>query len=171
MGCATTIYAAMQAPERMKALVLVIPPTAWETRAAQGKLWNRFALIGRLLGGKGMTRMMSGSMDRMLPKWMIENESEKMEGMAKGMAAQKGAALWNIFKGAALTDLPPREDLKAIADIPCMILAWVGDPTHPVSSAEDLHRQLPKSELFVAQGYEEFKTIPGRMREFVLKYV
>ncbi len=34
MGCATSIYAALLAPERMKALVLVIPPTAWETRAA-----------------------------------------------------------------------------------------------------------------------------------------
>jgi len=170
MGCATTIYAAVQAPERMKALVLVIPPTAWETRAAQGKLWNRFALIGRLLGGKGMSRMMSGSMDRMMPKWMVETEPEKLKGMAKGMEAQKGAALWNIFKGAALTDLPPREDLKAIGDIPCAILAWVGDPTHPVSSAEELHRLLPKSELFVAQNYEEFKTIPGRIRDFVSKY-
>lgn len=170
MGCATTIYAALQAPERMKGLVLNIPPTAWETRAAQGKLWNRFALIGRLLGGKGMTRMMSGSMDRMLPKWMIENEPEKVEGVAKGTAAQKGVALWNIFKGAGLADLPPREELKAITDIPCTILAWVDDPTHPVSSAEELHRLLPKSELFIAQGYDDFKTIPGRMRDFVVKY-
>jgi pimeloyl-ACP methyl ester carboxylesterase len=170
MGCATTIYAALQAPERMKGLVLNIPPTAWETRAAQGKLWGRFALIGRLMGGKGMSRMMSSSMDRMLPQWMIENEPEKIEGVAKGMAAQKGITLWNIFKGAGLTDLPPREELKVITDIPCTILAWVGDPTHPVSSAEELHRLLPKSELFIAQGYEDFKTIPGRMRDFVAKY-
>jgi len=32
MGCATTIYAALQAPERMKAMVLVCPSTIWETR-------------------------------------------------------------------------------------------------------------------------------------------
>lgn len=170
MGCATTIYAAVQAPERMKALVLVIPPTAWEIRAAQGKLWNRFALIGRILGGKGMSRMMGGSMDRMLPKWMTENEPEKLKGIAKGIEAQKGDAIWSIFKGAALTDLPPREDLKAIGNIPCTILGWVDDPIHPVSSAEELHRLLPKSELFVAQNYEEFKTIPGRIKDFVSKY-
>lgn len=170
MGCATTIYAALQAPESVKALLLVIPPTAWETRAAQGKLWNRFALIGRLLGGSGMVRMMGNNVDRMLPAWMLEAEPGKIEGVAKGMAAQKRGALWNIFRGAGLTDLPPRDEFKAIADIPCLILAWVGDPTHPVSSAEEVHRLLPESELFIAQGYEDFKTIPQRMREFVTKY-
>ncbi len=170
MGCATTLCAAIQAPERMKALVLVIPPTAWETRAAQGEIWKRFALIGGLLGGKGMGKMMAKNIDRMLPTWLIDAEPEGVEGVVKGMAAQKRSALRNIFKGAGLTDLPPRDDFKAIADIPCQILAWVGDPTHPVSSAEEVHQLLPKSELFIAQGYEDFKTIPQRMRDFVAKY-
>jgi hypothetical protein len=76
----------------------------------------------------------------------------------------------NIFKGAANTDLPPREEFKAIKDIPCQILAWVGDPTHPVSSAGELHKLLPKSELFIAQGYNDFKTIPQRMQDFVVKH-
>ena len=35
MGCATVLYAALAAPSRVDALVLAIPPTAWETRAAQ----------------------------------------------------------------------------------------------------------------------------------------
>jgi len=170
MGCSTSIYAALQVPERIKALVLVIPPIAWEARAGQGKLWNRFALIGRLLGGSGMAKMMEKIADRMLPGWLIENEPAKIEGVAKGIAAQKGSALWNIFKGAANTDLPPREEFKAITDIPCQILAWVGDPTHPVSSAEELHRLLPKSELYIAQGYDDFKTIPQRMQDFVIKH-
>ena len=54
-----------------------------------------------------------------------------------------------------------------LAGIPCTILAWVDDPTHPVSSAEELHDLLPQSELFIAQGYEDFKTIPERVRLFV----
>ena len=173
MGCATTIYAALQAPERIKGMVLVIPPTAWETRAGQGKLYKRFSQIGGLLGGKGMVRMMSmmgGGLDRMLPGWLVENEPDKLLGVAEGMAAQKGKALKNIFLGAALTDLPPRDALKTLAEIPCQILAWVDDPTHPVSSAEELHRLLPNSALFIAQGYEDFKTIPGRVRDFVMKH-
>jgi len=48
--------------------------------------------------------------------------------------------------------------------------AWVDAPTHPVSTAEELQRLLPKSELFIAKGYQEFKTIPQRMREFVVEH-
>ncbi len=35
MGCATALHAAVTAPERIRGLLLVIPPTAWESRAAQ----------------------------------------------------------------------------------------------------------------------------------------
>jgi 3-oxoadipate enol-lactonase len=171
MGCATSICAAVQQPDQVKGLVLVIPPTAWETRAAQGKLWLRFAIIGGLLGGKGMSRMMAGNMDRMMPGWMIQAEPAKLTGMEQGLSALKGRTLWNVMRGAAKTNLPPRQELAALVDIPTLILAWVGDPTHPVSSAEELHRLLPQSQFFIAQGYEDFKTISGRIREFVTKIV
>jgi pimeloyl-ACP methyl ester carboxylesterase len=170
MGCATTIYAALQAPERLKGMVLVIPPTAWETRADQGKLYQRFSLLGGLLGGKRMAQMMGGNLDRMVPSWLIDAEPEKMTGVAQGLSMMTRGALRNLFKGAALTNLPPREELEALVDIPCIILAWVGDATHPVSTAEELHRLLPGSELFIAQGYQDFKTLPQRMHDFVLAH-
>src|SRR5438128_2252472 len=40
MGCGTAVHVATIAPERMRGLLLVIPPTAWETRAAQGAQWS-----------------------------------------------------------------------------------------------------------------------------------
>src|SRR6185369_6760014 len=43
MGSATALYAALAAPERVKALLLVNPPTAWETRAAQGAVYEQMA--------------------------------------------------------------------------------------------------------------------------------
>jgi 3-oxoadipate enol-lactonase len=171
MGCATAICTALQAPKRMKALVLVIPPTAWETRAAQGKLYQRFALIGGLLGGGMLVRLMSRNIERMLPAWMVQAEPEKLIGMSQGLSALKGRTLWNLMRGAASTNLPLRKEFEALADIPTLIMTWVGDPTHPVTSAEELHQLLPQSSLFVAQGYEEFKTIPQRLREFVLRFV
>jgi pimeloyl-ACP methyl ester carboxylesterase len=139
-------------------------------RAAQGRLYRRFALSGGLLGGKGLARMMGNNMDRVLPSWLIEAEPEKLKGLLKGLSALKGRTLWNVMRGAASTNLPLRKELEALIDIPTIILAWVGDPTHPVSTAEELHRLLPKSEMFIAQGYEEFKTIPGKMQDFVSQY-
>jgi pimeloyl-ACP methyl ester carboxylesterase len=151
----------------MKALVLVIPPTAWETRPAQGKLYQRFAIIGGLLGGRRLASVMSKNNQRMLPAWMVQAEPEMLTGMLQGLSALKGKTLWNVMRGAATTNLPPRKELEALVDIPTLIIAWVGDPIHPGSTAEELHRLLPKSELFIAQGYEESKTIPQRMRDFV----
>lgn len=170
MGCATTLYAALQAPERMKALVLVIPPTAWEKRAAQGKLYQRSALIGGLLGGSGLARMSSGNLTRMLPAWLVQAEPDKATGLLSGLQALHRKTFWNLMRGAAATDLPPRTAFGPLAGIPTLILAWVGDPTHPVSTAEELHRLLPQSELFVAQGHADFKTIPNRLKDFVSKY-
>jgi len=120
-----------------------------------------------LLGGCGMGKMMGKYFDRMHPTWLINAEPESIDGIVKGMAAQKWCALWNIFKGPALTNLPPRDDSKTISDIPCIILVRVGGPTHPVSSAEEIHRLLPNSELIIAQGYEDFETITQRIRDIV----
>jgi hypothetical protein len=59
-----------------------------------------------------------------------------------------------VFRGAALSDLPPRAQLAGIAQ-PALILAWAGDPGHPLSTAEDLLAVLPDSELRVAQSPED----------------
>lgn len=168
MGCATALYAALQAPERIQGLVLVIPPTAWEKREAQGQLYQRMALLGGLLGGRLLARLSSGRLDQLLPPWMIAAEPEKIQATTNGLAAMNGRALSSMLRGAALTDLPVRDALVSLRDIPTLILGWVDDPTHPVGSAEELHRLLPKSELFIAKGYEDFKTLPQRMRRFIV---
>ncbi|MEZ5217662.1 MAG: alpha/beta fold hydrolase [Ilumatobacteraceae bacterium] len=45
MGSATALHAAVFAPERIAALVLMIPPTAWETRAAQQQNYETMAAL------------------------------------------------------------------------------------------------------------------------------
>jgi pimeloyl-ACP methyl ester carboxylesterase len=52
MGCATSIYAAINDPQRVKALLLVNPPTAWETRAEQVSMYGKMAWMARILGGR-----------------------------------------------------------------------------------------------------------------------
>ena len=45
MGCGTALHVVVRAPERVRALALVIPPTAWETRVAQADLWAQSAAV------------------------------------------------------------------------------------------------------------------------------
>jgi len=168
MGCATALYAALQAPERIKALLLVIPPTLWETRAAQGRFYRSMALAGGLLGGERLAALSARGLDRMLPDWLVEAEREQLAGLADGIETLKRRTLWHLMRGAAASNLPPREQLARLTKIPTAIFGWEGDRSHPVSSAEALNALLPQSSLYIAKDYAEFKSIPTRMRQFLL---
>jgi hypothetical protein len=79
-----------------------------------------------------------------------------------------GPTLGAILRGTAGTDLPTREVLAAgLRDIPALIITWADDPGHPVWSAAELGRHLPKSEMFVAKDHADFQTIPQRIRRFL----
>ena len=166
MGCATTLYAGLLAPQRVRGLVLVNPPTAWETRAAQGEFYRKMAKLGGLLGGKILAKVTGGNLDRLLPGWLLEAKGEKVEGVLEGLKPLKRKTLSNLFTGAAETDFPSREEIKTL-DVPALVLAWTGDPTHPIETAAELDRLLPRSTLVVAEGYSDFEKWPQRIREFV----
>jgi pimeloyl-ACP methyl ester carboxylesterase len=166
MGCATAIYAGRIAPERVERLVLMNPPTAWETRAAQAALYNKMARIAGLLGGKVLARIMGRNLERLVPAWLVEAKREKMDGVLEGLRPLERRTLSNLFKGAALTDLPPREEIRSIL-IPSLVLGWTGDPTHPMETAIELDSLLPKSTLVVAEGYSDLEKWPELIRAFV----
>ncbi len=168
MGCATALNAALQAPERIRALLLVIPPTLWETRAAQGRFYQSMAVAGGLLGGGRLAALSARGLDRMLPDWLVQAERERLAGLAEGIAPLHRRTLWHLLRGAAASNLPPRTQFTRLTEIPTAIFGWVGDRSHPVSSAEALHAVLPQSSLYIAQDYAGFKSIPARMRQFLM---
>ena len=168
MGCATALYASLIAPERIEKLVLMNPPTGWEKRAAQSILYKKMAYIGGLLGGEILAKLMAKRLDRLLPGWLIEARREQMKGVLEGLKPLKRRTLFNLFKGAATTDLPSRKELETV-EIPTLILGWVGDRTHPVEIAIELNRLLLNSTLVVAEGYSDFKQWPQLIREFILE--
>jgi len=168
MGCATALYGGMIAPQRIEKLVLMNPPTCWERRTDQAALYNNMANIGGLLGGKILAKIMAKRLDRLLPGWLLEAKGEQMEGVLEGLKPLKRRTLFNLFKGAAITDLPAREEISSI-EIPTLILGWTGDSTHPLETAFELHTLLPQSTLVVAEGYRDFEHWPQLVREFVSK--
>lgn len=166
MGCASAIHAAVQAPERIKGLVLAMPPMIWEKRAAQRAMYQRIAQRGAEADGRAMAKLMSRDLARTLPHWLAEASPGITDSLAIGVRALDRRIIPDLFHGAAISDLPPRPALGALAHLPVLILAWTGDSTHPLQSAQELHRLLPKSVLHIAAGHEEFLQFPRQLRTF-----
>lgn len=145
MGCATALYAALAAPERVAGLVLVIPPTAWETRADQRTLYE----VNAVLVETGRVEELIAGAQQLPPPDPLVDDPAWRDGFERELRSADPVRLARIFRGAGLTDLPPTDALATIA-VPTLVLAWTGDPGHPVSTAERLAEVIPDAELHVA---------------------
>lgn len=157
MGCGTLLHAAVRRPERFRRLVLVLPPTAWETRPAVAKANRTAADFVESHGRAAFFEAIRG-----LPPIPIEEQ-------APGTAPDPDISeeLYpHVMRGSAATDLPDPEALRAV-DREALILAWEQDPTHPVSTAEKLHDLLPNTQLHISPDYADVTTWGQRAADFL----
>jgi pimeloyl-ACP methyl ester carboxylesterase len=162
MGCATTIHAALKAPERFAGLVLVIPPTAWGGRRVQATVYRGLSLADRthLLD---LARLAV----RPLPRPGASRGTRRALSVAAFDAMFRDRArVAGPLGGAAASDLPPADELGALT-MPALILAWTHDPTHPVSTARRLHEALPSSALHIADTDDDLAGWPGLVSAFL----
>jgi len=150
MGCATALHAALLAPDRITALLLAIPPTAWESRAAQQ---GTYEVSAQLVERGEIDLLVTGSRAAPSPDPLADIPQWK-DGAEAALRAADPVRLARIFRGAAVADFPP-VDAIATLRIPTMILAWTGDPGHPMSTANRLVELMPHAELVTASTFEE----------------
>jgi len=162
MGCATSLWAALSAPERVTALLLAAPPTAWATRAAQADLYR---LGADLVEQHGVEAFVQASRLQPAPA-LLAGEPELREGQLAWLATMDPDGLTLALRGAAASDLPALDALRAL-EVPALILAWDGDPSHPVSTAEEIHGALAGSQLFVAESLDAVRQWPPYVRAFL----
>ena len=155
MGTATLLHAVGVAPDRFDRLVLTCPPTAWASRAAQADVYRAGATFAERNGKEAFVAGM-----RALPRPPVLAE------VPEGPVDVDEGLLPTVLRGAAASDLPAPEVIAAIR-LPTLILAWDGDPGHPVSSAERLRDLIPGSALFVARTPDELRTWEKRTVEFL----
>jgi pimeloyl-ACP methyl ester carboxylesterase len=157
MGCGTILHAAVRRPDRFRRLVLVIPPTAWETRAVQAAGYQTMAGLVEQRGVDAFVELAAG----------FENPPAMPAGLVLRPAVSE-ELLPTVFRGAALADFPPADEVARIA-APVLILAWSGDPGHPLSTAERLARLLPTAELSIAESPSEVARWVGLAEEFLAR--
>ncbi|WP_080796288.1 alpha/beta fold hydrolase [Corynebacterium pacaense] len=155
MGCATLLHAVLREPDRFSGLTLMLPPTAWETRTAQAADYEARA---RFIEEHGMEQFLRADAMAAAPPATV--------GRPDTVPDISAELLPSAYRGAAMSNLPPREDLATLST-PMTILCWTGDPGHPVSTAIDLATIFPMARLFIATTPAEVSRWPEVLREDV----
>lgn len=164
MGCATALHAAVTAPERIRGLVLVIPPTAWESRAAQVDTYRAMA---DLIEAGEHEILLAGAAAQPVPDPFADDPRWASRFPAV-LATTDATRLARVFRGAATADLPDAESIARIS-VPSLILAWTGDPGHPTRTAARLQELLPDSELVLAATPAALATWTDRIERFLVR--
>lgn len=156
MGTGTILSAAMLAPDRFAAIVLGAPPTAWETRADQGALYERLAQMVEQMTRDEFLALLAKSP---IPPIFAETANYP------GRPTPSLSLLPSVFRGAGRSDLPARAELLRLA-VPALILAWTTDAGHPISTAQSLRDVLSNSSLHTSDTTSDVETWGSRAGAF-----
>jgi pimeloyl-ACP methyl ester carboxylesterase len=156
MGAATALWAAVVAPARVTGLVLALPPTAYDTRAAAD-----YCAHADLVEREGVGAYVAEMKKEPLPA-ILRDIADSYDYTPMVPADLFPA----VLRGAGDSDLPEIERVRAV-EVPALILAWVGDPGHPLSTAELLAEELPRAELRVAHDLGDVLGWTNHVEEFL----
>jgi len=157
MGAAVILHAALIRPAAFRRLVLVVPPTAWETRSEQAAGYERAAVLVERHGLGALAA--AGVLDR-----RVAIRTAAGPGGQPQISADLFPA---VLRGAARTDLPPAAALATLTQ-PTLILPWADDLAHPVSTAARLGEVLPAATVApAAAGAEQVATWSSMVEEFL----
>lgn len=163
MGVATALYAALRAPRRVAALILVLPPAAWDERAQVTASYEADADMAEMSGTR---RLAEEVRRRPLSPLLAQVRSDAREIDARHLLAMDAKLLTPLLRAAARSDLPPLEKVRSII-VPTLILAWEDDPCHPVGTAQELASSLLQSDLRIAKDVDDIRAWPTVVEEFL----
>lgn len=144
LGTATLLHAAVREPDRFDRLVLTAPPTAWASRAAQADLYRLAADLVETRGYSALAELTARSLAAAAFADLTDRPGHSPAPDVKE------ALLPTVLRAAAVSDLPTEQEVAAL-DLPVLILAWSGDPGHPVSTAARLAELIAGSRLHIAE--------------------
>jgi 3-oxoadipate enol-lactonase len=155
MGTGTLLHAAVAAPERFRSLTLVTPPTAWKSRIAQRETYLANA---EMVEHGGVAAFVQHGSTAPVPPALADAPATSI--------TIPEDLLPTVMRGAAATDFPKKKAIAKV-EVPTLILAWSGDRTHPLKTANLLHELLDHSRVVVARTPYGVMAWPGLFAEFV----
>ncbi len=168
MGAGTAIHAAVQFPERVKALILVTPPPAWETREKVKAVYRKvISKTNSETVPEILKRIIQLSQDP--PQYFEKEHPGTREKLLLKRLSFAPQYYTQIYLGGANSDFPSREQISGI-NVPTLIIAHPDDTNHPLETAQELNKLIKGSELVVISNYEDYQNLQVKVRHFIAKH-
>jgi len=168
MGAGTAIHTAVRFPERVKTLILVTPPPAWEIREKVKTVYRKvISKTNKERIPEILKRIIQLNQDP--PEYFEQNHPGTRQQLLAHRLSFEPQYYTQIYQGGATSDFPSREQISGI-NVPTLIIAQTDDPNHPLETAQELNNLIKKSELVVISGYDDYQDLQIKIRQFIAKY-
>jgi pimeloyl-ACP methyl ester carboxylesterase len=165
MGAAISLHAAVRFPERVKALVLVTPPPAWENRNGVKAVYQKIASKTNQGSIPDFLRRMI-QLNQDLPEFFEQQNPETQQRLIECRLGFAPKYYSQIYLGGAASDLPARHLIAQIRK-PTLIVALPDDVNHPLEMAEELNSLIVNSEMVVVSNHDEYMNLQKTVRDFI----
>lgn len=165
MGSGAAIHAAIRAPHKVKALILVTPPPAWETRAEVKAIYKKIiSKLNKNTIPEFLKRLIAQNQD---PPEFYEREHPGTKQQLLDFRLSFDPAYYpQIYLGGAISDLPDREQIAGI-NVPTLIVAHLNDPNHPFEMAQEINSLIKGSELITVSNYQDYLNLQQKVSNFI----
>ena len=164
MGAGTALMLALQHPEAVSRLVLIVPPPFGEDMAPVARTFGGLAVLYQLFGSNLTSRLIG-----LLPSTR-RSQADGFD-MRRFIGEQRAAAVVPAIRGV-LVDQPqlPYERFGEI-EHPALVLTHPDDPIHPLRSGEILHERMRHARLAAAREFGWWASHPEELSHLVAAFV
>lgn len=165
MGSGTALHAAIRFPERVKALILVTPPPAWELRTSIKKVYEKVAL-------KANSEYIPQLIKRIIhlnedpPAFFEELRPGTRQRLLELRLGFDPHYYYSIYHGGAISDFPTHDQIAQIK-VPTLIVTDPDDLNHPIEIAREINKLIPDSELFQVSCINDYNKLQNRIHDFI----
>lgn len=168
MGSVTALHFAVKYPEKVKALILVTPPPAWENRLAVSALYRKIASkTNQNTIPEFLKRLIYLNQDP--PDFFEQEHPGTRQRLQEYRLGFEPLYYSQIYTGGAASDLPTRDQIAQI-QVPTLIVATPDDENHPIEIAFELSKFISGSKLTVVSDYREYLKLQEKVHEFIVKF-
>jgi pimeloyl-ACP methyl ester carboxylesterase len=162
LGANVSLYVAVQAPERVIALLVEMPVLEWATPAAA-------SLFVPLLLAVSFGRSVFGfltSLVRRLPRTGVDVLDSFL-----GTMSLEPEAIAAVLHGILVGPVAPEIEQRRAIVVPTLIIGHENDLIHPFNDAENLAEQLPHARLVQARSMIELRWNPERLTREIVRFL